>query len=407
MTGIPAPAGTTGTTGTVERALHLDTALCDVAMTLDFLLAVTPVDIPDAWRAFRAGGYRTDPTFRYRPLSPDLPHLGRLLDDLALDSVGDAPLRGILAAKHRELRTQLRALESRGSSRFLDASLALYGGVDDSLLGLADELLGRMAPGPRTRLSERHGSFVGARTFARRARAELQRYRTAYPPLASAVEVRQDVPGVMAFEGNLLVTAGLRIPAARVEALIQHEVGTHLVTYANGGVHPLRLLQVGLPGYEETQEGLAVFAEFAVGGLTQARLAQLAARVVAVRGLLDGGTFVDVFRVLHRRHRMPPRATFGVVARVFRSGGLTKDAIYLRGLAGLLAYLAEGGPLDALFVGKLPLGSVALLPHLERLSLIRKPPLRPTWLDDPGARRRIEAARAGLSVLDLVEEDAA
>ena len=64
------------------------------------------------------------------------------------------------------------------------------------------------------------------------------------------------------------------------------------------------------------------------------------------------------------------------------------------------------GDIDQLAVRVASLGPE----HLERLSLVRTPPLRPTWLDQPGARRRIEAAAKGLSpldLLDLVEEDAA
>ena len=38
--------------------------------------------------------------------------------------------------------------------------------------------------------------------------------------------------------------------------------------------------------------------------------------------------------------------------RVFRSGGMTKDAIYLRGLVELLEHLGAGGSLDPLWLGK-------------------------------------------------------
>ena len=394
-------------TSVPEAALDADRTLCSVAMALDYLLAVTPVNIPEAWKAFHAGGYRTDPTFRYRPVPPDLPRLSAALEQLPLESVGDACLSALLAAKQRELQVKIGALEARGSPHFLEASLVLYGPVDDRLVEVAGLVLARTARTARSMPSQRTGRVVGARSFARQARLELQRYRDAHPALQSKVEIRDDIPGVMALEGDLLVGRSLQVPAARVEALIQHEIGTHLVTHANGGVHRLRQLQLGLPGYEETQEALAVFAEYAVGGLTRARLSQLGARVVAVRGLIDGGTFTDVFRILRRRHRIPPRAAFQVVARVFRSGGLTKDAIYLRGLVGLLDYLAGGRRLDPLFVGKLPLESVPLLPHLRRLSLVQTPPLRPAWLDKPEARSRIEAARDGLSVLELVEDAAA
>ena len=46
--------------------------------------------------------------------------------------------------------------------------------------------------------------------------------------------------------------------------------------------------------------------------------------------------------------------------RVYRGGGLTKDAIYLRGLRDLLAYLSAGHDLEPLYVGKIALEHV---PH--------------------------------------------
>ena len=38
-----------------------------------------------------------------------------------------------------------------------------------------------------------------------------------------------------------------------------------MLTYRNGDSQPLKLLAVGLPSYEETQEGLAVLAEYVDG----------------------------------------------------------------------------------------------------------------------------------------------
>jgi uncharacterized protein (TIGR02421 family) len=384
--------------------LEADRSLCEVELCIDCLLAITPVDVPQAWKRFHASGYRTTPTFQYRDVPPELASWRSRLERLELGTIDDPELAGMLERKRRELQTQVDCLEFRNTPRFLEASVALYGGVDRKLRELAHLILEGSAPG-RTMPSVNDERKQGSRAFAERANVELQRYRAVYPGLESKVQVLDEIPGVMTFEGDVLIGRDFSVPASRVEALIQHEVGTHVVTYANGGVHRLQMLRLGLAGYEETQEALAVFAEYAVGGLTRARLAQLAARVVAVDGLLQGASFPDVFKVL-RRHRMPPRAAFHVVARVFRSGGLTKDAIYLRGIAGLLAYLEGGGELDPLFVGKLPVGSVSLLPHLERLGLVQSPPLRPRWADAPEAQPKIMAARRGLRVEDLIKEDA-
>ena len=84
-----------------------------------------------------------------------------------------------------------------------------------------------------------------------------------------------DVTGLMVSRGSLLVSSRMRIPVSRAEALIQHEVGTHVLTYYNGKAQPFRQLYSGLAGYESLQEGLAVLAEHLVGALLAADAARL------------------------------------------------------------------------------------------------------------------------------------
>jgi uncharacterized protein (TIGR02421 family) len=219
------------------------------------------------------------------------------------------------------------------------------------------------------------------------------------------VAVRADVPGVLVSHGQLLIGAGVQIPLNRVDALVQHEVGTHIVTAVNGRAQPLHLLSTGLAGYEETQEGLAVLAEYVVGGLTASRLVTLAARVVAVGRLLGGASFVETFQDLHEGHGLSDGEAFRVTMRVYRSGGLTKDAIYLRGLDRILRHLADGHPLDPLLVGKVPLDLVSVIQELQWRGVLRPPRLQPRWLTAPGSQERLATVRAGLGILDLVPEE--
>src|SRR5690606_5105905 len=130
--------------------------------------------------------------------------------------------------------------------------------------------------------------------FAARAEREMAHYRSVDADIGVHVEIRPDATGVMVSGCDLIVSRALRVPTGRVPALIQHEVGTHLVTYVNGTFQPIRLMAAGLAGYEQTQEGLAVLAEHLVGGLTPFRLRQLAARVVAVHGMVTGLSFAEV-----------------------------------------------------------------------------------------------------------------
>ena len=101
---------------------------------------------------------------------------------------------------------------------------------------------------------------------------------------------------------------------------------------------------------------------------------------------------------------MSPKPAFGVTMRVHRGGGLTKDAVYLRGLDRLLRYLAEGNDLEPLLVGKLALEYVPVVQELLLRKVLRAPRLRPRWLERPGTTDRIDALRDGKTVLDLVPE---
>jgi uncharacterized protein (TIGR02421 family) len=177
------------------------------------------------------------------------------------------------------------------------------------------------------------------------------------------------------------------------------------VTLANGRRQPLGVLGTGLAGYESLQEGLAMFAEHLVGGLDRSRLRLIAARVVAVRRLETGTTLSELVAELHERYGIPIRSAFHVALRVFRGGGLAKDAIYLRGLLQLLRYLADDGPLEPLLVGKIALEQVPLIEELLRRGVLKPPPLRPRWLEALGARDKLARARRGLRPLDLVEQE--
>ena len=175
------------------------------------------------------------------------------------------------------------------------------------------------------------------------------------------------------------------------------------MTYQNGARQPLKMLTVGLPGYDETQEGLAVLAEYLTGGLDPRRVRVLAARVVAIGKMLHGAGFLEIFESMRKEHRIPARTAWSIAIRVVVGGGSVKDAIYLRGITRILEALAEGASLDVLFVGKLSLDQVPIIQDLLDREVLHPPWVRPRWLDVPGAQERLDKLRGGASVTDLYE----
>ena len=378
----------------------VDHQLAKVSSGFDFLLQVTPVNTDEAWNRFRRYRYDITPEFMSRPLPIDPALIKRNLFNVPIERIEDPTLAQLFRDQQIALDRKLTMLGDRGTPQFLQGSLALYGGVGESLLTMAYDILNRV---PARSRDESSRGAVGAREFAEVAKGAIQQYRTTYPELSARVEVRPDVVGLMVSRGSLLIGSGTKVPKARVEALLAHEVGTHIVTYVNGFAQPFRQLCIGLPGYEELQEGLAVIAEYLVGGLSRPRLRILAARVLATYRMVNGADFVEVFRELVRSHNFAQRTAFNITMRVFRGGGLTKDAVYLRGLVALLEHMRLGGSLEPLLVGKISLKHIPVIEELNWRRVLNPHPLRPSYLDNPSAVQRLEELKKGVSVLDLVK----
>ncbi len=375
--------------------LALDRELADIAASFQFLLDVTPCNLEDA-RAEFLGGDSAAPRFQYRPLEDDPKVVNRRLTDIDPEAIEDAAVSHLAQAKHRELSLQVEMLSARGTDAFRTLSIELYGAVSPSLLDHAHEIL-RMSALPAVA-----DSWLDAGEFAQRAEEELDWYRSACPDLSVHVEVRSDCSAVMVSGGSLLIPESAMVASARVDPLLQHEIGTHIVTHVNGARQPLRLL-AGLAGYEESQEGLGLLAEYIAGGLTPARLRQVASRVVAVDLMLKGAEFRFVHESLVTAG-FSPIAAFSTSMRVFRSGGLTKDAIYLRGLSKLLAHVGAGRPIDAFVLGKMPLEELPLVEDLISRGALVEPLLMPRYLVWPESQARLGAIDSETTVFDLIRE---
>jgi uncharacterized protein (TIGR02421 family) len=378
--------------------LAIDHEVARVSQSFRFLLDLTPVDVEANRAAFLAGTTR-DPEFTYRELEDEPEVLRAELASIAVGEIDDPTLGHLLRAKHREVGLQLDMLSARGTEEFLPLSIELYGPVAPRLLAQAEDILDRVEVPARGGGDDGH---IGAEQFVELAEAELAHYRTIEPDIGIHVELRPDASGVMVSGHDLIVGAAATVSRDHVRPLLQHEVGTHLLTYVNGSYQPLRVMAAGLAGYEETQEGLALLAEFLAGGLSASRLRLIAARVVAVHQMVAGQSFVDVHSALVDAG-FSPSSAFTTTMRVFRSGGLTKDTIYLRGFVELLGHLAGGGDLDLFWLGKLSLVDLPLVRDLVERGALEGPRLVPRVLADPAAASRLERASGTTDPVELIE----
>lgn len=384
----------------IDAVSRADRAIDEIAGRFDFLLAVTPINAEAAWSAFSEARFERAPHFLYRPLTFDVAATKRALFSISLDHFEDPVLFRLYREKQQELDLQLSMLSLREERQFKEMGRALYGSVEPRLKQMANDILSVTArKGGRNETED-----VDYRFVEKRAQTMIERYSGQSNAFSATIDIRDDLPaGLMVSNGRLLISRNTKMAKDRVEALLSHEVGVHLLTYFNGSGHGLKLFRSGLAGYEGTQEGLAVLAEFLSGGMTVARLHLLAGRVIAVDAMLGGASFVETFRLLSEEHGLSDSSAFSVALRVYRGGGLAKDAIYLRGLLEILAHLKGGGPLEPFWLGKIATSHFAIMQELSARNLLKSARLEPQFLSLRGAYARLDRLRAGLSPLDLLQ----
>lgn len=381
----------------------IDQELVDIHNSFDFLLLVTVTNHEEAWEKFKRSNFNTTPTFQYRLINVNPDGLKRRLYNIPIEDVDDPTLAYLFRDKRDEMDRMLNMLLERETPHFKYSSIQVFGGVDDELYQTACKILRETAGQRPRKAGAANDRLISAEEFAELGRQEIEFLKGQYPQLDAGVQVRTDIEGLMVSKGQLFIDHHLKIRQSRAEALIQHEVGTHVLTYYNGKSQPLKQLYVGTPGYEDLQEGLAVLAEYLVGGLSIGRLRTLAARVVGIKSMIDGAGFMETFQQLHKEWGFGAEAAFSLTTRIYRGGGFTKDAVYLKGLIDLLKYLSSGGELEPLLIGKIRQDYLPFMDELLNRKILRPAPLRPRYFTSRESMAKLKKLNGGATVFNLID----
>jgi uncharacterized protein (TIGR02421 family) len=288
-------------------ARHVDAELARLDDTIDWLWSLSPIHNDAMWRAFRDSGFRTLPPMRYAERELDLHGLREELLALPVEDIEEPLIDSLLGEKQRELDRQLELIRLRGKPGFHQASIDLFGGVPARLKRAA---IAVMAPPNGTKPLPHD---AGLEEVVEAAERELTGTASVTRASAPALVVDDDLNSLlMVSRGRLHVAGDIRIARSRVDPLIQHEIGTHVVTHHNGSRQPLTQLASGLAHYDALQEGLGVLAEYLAGYLPAERMRVIAGRVIAADLMLHGAEFAEVFACLHDEYRIDTEDAFDI-----------------------------------------------------------------------------------------------
>lgn len=381
-----------------EEVFKIDKGLTAIESSYQFLLLIAPVNIQSVREAFFNTDFKELAAYHYRllPVDPDI--LKRRLYDLRIDEIDDPALSFLFDEKREEIDQQLSMLKERGSKNFFYRSVRLYQGLDKNIVSEAEMILQNISENT----FQEKVKTLDSKAFGKMAEAEFDFFRTQASDYTGNVHIREDVNVMMVSRGELYLPKDYTLTKSEASALIQHEVGTHALTYYNGSQQPLSQLSQGLADYDPLQEGIAVLSEYLIGGLTGNRLRTLAGRVIAGQALLDGADFKEVFNLLYSKYNFSKEPAFNITSRIFQGGGFLKDIIYLKGLVELRDYLVKGGDLEFLLAGKFALKHVPMIKDLTDRGLLHPPKIKPRYLKEEGFEKRMSKLRQGISLSEMV-----
>ncbi len=166
-----------------------------------------------------------------------------------------------------------------------------------------------------------------------------------------------------------------------IRRYLYHEIHTHVFRAENGKRQPFSIFLSGFPGYRETEEGLAVYNEYANGLLDPETLRKYSARVIAT-SMAPNASFSEIFEEMLRY--FSPEKAYTITHRVKRGmtdtslpGGYTKDYVYLSGFLKVSDFMqtrpSKAAALKTLYCGKIGLSDFEMAQNLLERGVLKMP----------------------------------
>ena len=348
-----------------KSLLEIDESIDALVKQIELLSYVNPINIEEEKTLFFSSKYLTDPVFSYPEINFDKFKLHRELFTKPLEHIEDAEIKDLYEDIIYTYSGLIQCIETIGSGRkFYYNCLRSFGTPTETDVENAKFILHFEDEDKNDAIFQPKYTATQAESFFRSYSKQYDfDYNIVHSDKMTAIAMVLNNIKTLVLNGNHTFSDN------EIKVLTNHEIGVHMVTTMNGLEHDLKIFAHGLPKNEETQEGLAVFAEYMSNSLTVKRLKELAYRVIAVDSLAKGYSFSKTFRLLHNQYDLDRETAYYLTVRVHRGGGFTKDYLYLTGLKKVYDYYHQGKDLSLLLTGKVTLEYVTQIESLIQKGL--------------------------------------
>ncbi len=171
----------------------------------------------------------------------------------------------------------------------------------------------------------------------------------------------------------ILIKKGAKFRENRVQAIITHEIGTHVFRFENGKRQKFRIFERGTANYLRTEEGMAIYNQNLLNLNLGKKFCMPALHIVAIY-MASKMNFCDLFHFLQNTFAIDNDFTWHLCVKAKRGfrdtsqkGAFTKDALYFLGNADVERFIKKGGEITDLYVGKIAIEDLPIVQKIEGL----------------------------------------
>ena len=347
--------------------ITLDKKLHRMLRSFELLAFVNPINTAAEQRRFAKNKYNELPSFKYSPIKVSPFELKQSLSSLQTAKISDVSIRYMYETVINSYFDKIDLLASLNTKKFLYNSLRYFGRPSKQDIQNANYLLHLPAipsepdRAPYLPTEQAMGLFKDA----------LEAYGISCKIELSNKVISQVM--VLNSRQTILIRPDAKFTIKDANALIEHEIGVHMVTTQNSNLQQLKLFNLGLPVNTRTQEGLAILSEYLSGNITLKRLRKLAMRVIVTDMMCNGADFIECFDYLNRDLNVGSSDAYTIVTRIFRGGGFTKDYLYLSGFVQTLKLWKDHVSFKPLLIGKTSMDFYDLIEEMIQRDMISHP----------------------------------
>jgi len=343
--------------------LNIDNKICSINEKISLLSRLKPINMDDEQKSFLKNPAHS-PQFIYKTVDLNIDYL--LKDLRKIPRQVNHPLMPLYLSKMEEIKNKLLMIKNIGQPELFEYAQNVYGRVTDSYYQQAVNFLKKSEFSPDTSKMLKTDD-VAKRTEKFLTSKKLTKWKIKL--------LEKSTSGMQINKKNtIFISKQSKISAYRFQALIAHEIETHIYRLENGRLQPYRLFEQGTANYLKTEEGLAIHNQNKLALPLGKKYLRPAINVIAIY-YAQSMSFVELFHHLKDTLKIDDDKAWWICVRTKRGlqdtnhpGALTKDLAYFIGHQMINQLVEDKGmhELKKLYIGKIGISDLKYLGDLRQ-----------------------------------------